>query len=65
MSGPDPPQDLYCSLDFFKPSFQVLSSRCRFVKTEGQPVWIPEGMSLRDYQVDGLNWLSHSWCKYV
>ena len=33
------------------------------MKTTEQPDWIPEGLKLRDYQVDGLNWLSHSWCK--
>ena len=24
---------------------------------------MPEGLQLRDYQVDGINWLLHAWCK--
>ena len=24
---------------------------------------LPEGLSLRDYQVGGVNWLTHAWCK--
>ena len=24
---------------------------------------IPDGLSLRDYQNDGVNWLTHAWCK--
>ena len=24
---------------------------------------IPEGLLLRDYQSDGVNWLTHAWCK--
>lgn len=30
-----------------------------------QPHYIGEGLELRDYQLDGLNWMAHSWCKYV
>lgn len=29
-----------------------------------QPAFIDEGLELRDYQLDGLNWMAHSWCKY-
>lgn len=30
-----------------------------------QPVFIGgDGLELRDYQLDGLNWMAHSWCKY-
>eukprot|EP00061_Rhincodon_typus_P018974 g48381.t1 len=30
-----------------------------------QPSYIgSEGLELRDYQLEGLNWLVHSWCKY-
>ncbi|KAL5259223.1 hypothetical protein ACHWQZ_G009620 [Mnemiopsis leidyi] len=43
--------------------YKVLGQRCRFVKSDVQPSWIPDGLSLRDYQLDGLNWLAHSWCK--
>lgn len=31
-----------------------------------QPHYIGgEGLELRDYQLHGLNWMAHSWCKYV
>lgn len=29
-----------------------------------QPSFIDDGLELRDYQLDGLNWMAHSWCKY-
>lgn len=29
-----------------------------------QPAFIDDGLELRDYQLDGLNWMAHSWCKY-
>lgn len=30
-----------------------------------QPVYIGgDGLELRDYQLDSLNWMAHSWCKY-
>jgi chromodomain-helicase-DNA-binding protein 1 len=25
--------------------------------------FVPQDLILRDYQLDGLNWLIHSWCK--
>lgn len=28
-----------------------------------QPAFIDDGLELRDYQLDGLNWMAHSWCK--
>ncbi|TNM92483.1 hypothetical protein fugu_019495 [Takifugu bimaculatus] len=28
-----------------------------------QPSFIDDGLELRDYQLDGLNWMAHSWCK--
>ncbi|XP_063679146.1 chromodomain-helicase-DNA-binding protein 1-like isoform X2 [Bolinopsis microptera] len=43
--------------------YKSLAQRCRFVKHDEHPSWIPEGLKLRDYQLDGLNWLGHSWCK--
>lgn len=31
-----------------------------------QPHYIGgDGLELRDYQLDSLNWMAHSWCKYV
>lgn len=31
-----------------------------------QPSYIgDENLELRDYQLDGLNWLAHSWCRYL
>lgn len=45
---------------------QVLKPRPRFVPMKKQPHYIGgEGLELRDYQLDGLNWMAHSWCKYV
>lgn len=45
---------------------QVLKLRPRFVPMKKQPHYIGgEGLELRDYQLDGLNWMAHSWCKYV
>lgn len=30
-----------------------------------QPTYIGgDGLELRDYQLDGLNWMAHSWSKY-
>ena len=37
--------------------------RPKFRKYNSEPDFIPDGMSLRDYQVDGVNWLMHAWCK--
>uniref|UniRef100_A0A3Q2NQA9 Chromodomain helicase DNA binding protein 2 n=1 Tax=Fundulus heteroclitus TaxID=8078 RepID=A0A3Q2NQA9_FUNHE len=50
---------LFC---FFSP--QVLKQRPRFVALKKQPSYIgDENLQLRDYQLDGLNWLAHSWCR--
>eukprot|EP01133_Synstelium_polycarpum_P017185 gene17185-20476_t len=35
-----------------------------FVKLEEQPAWINAG-TLRDYQMEGLNWLVHSWINNI
>ncbi|ETE65957.1 Chromodomain-helicase-DNA-binding protein 2, partial [Ophiophagus hannah] len=36
----------------------------RFVALKNQPSYIGgENLELRDYQLEGLNWLAHSWCK--
>ncbi|XP_032131505.1 chromodomain-helicase-DNA-binding protein 1 isoform X2 [Sapajus apella] len=44
---------------------KVLKQRPRFVALKKQPAYIGghEGLELRDYQLNGLNWLAHSWCK--
>ncbi|XP_077119538.1 chromodomain-helicase-DNA-binding protein 2 isoform X2 [Ranitomeya variabilis] len=43
---------------------KVLRQRPRFVTLKKQPTYIGgEGLELRDYQLEGLNWLAHSWCK--
>lgn len=48
-----------------KLSFQVLKQRPRFAALKKQPSYIgDESLQLRDYQLDGLNWLAHSWCRY-
>ncbi|XP_053961263.1 chromodomain-helicase-DNA-binding protein 1 [Anastrepha ludens] len=42
---------------------KVLKYRPKFYKIREQPDFLTEGLTLRDYQMDGLNWLLHSWCK--
>ncbi|XP_036963392.1 chromodomain-helicase-DNA-binding protein 2 isoform X2 [Acanthopagrus latus] len=43
---------------------KVLKQRPRFVALKKQPSYIgDESLQLRDYQLDGLNWLAHSWCR--
>uniref|UniRef100_A0ACB8EQJ5 Transcriptional regulator n=1 Tax=Sphaerodactylus townsendi TaxID=933632 RepID=A0ACB8EQJ5_9SAUR len=44
---------------------KVLKQRPRFVALKKQPSYIGghDGLELRDYQLNGLNWLAHSWCK--
>ncbi|XP_062277598.1 chromodomain-helicase-DNA-binding protein 2 isoform X2 [Scomber scombrus] len=43
---------------------KVLKQRPRFVPLKKQPSYIgDETLQLRDYQLDGLNWLAHSWCR--
>ncbi|NWV36252.1 CHD1 protein, partial [Grantiella picta] len=44
---------------------KVLKQRPRFVAIKKQPSYIGghESLELRDYQLNGLNWLAHSWCK--
>ncbi|XP_028307576.1 chromodomain-helicase-DNA-binding protein 2 isoform X2 [Gouania willdenowi] len=43
---------------------KVLKQRPRFVALKKQPPYIGnESLELRDYQLDGLNWLAHSWCR--
>ncbi|EYC45977.1 hypothetical protein Y032_0412g981 [Ancylostoma ceylanicum] len=45
----------------------VLRKRPKFVKIEGMPSFLqPDGkdQTLRDYQLEGLNWMLHAWCKH-
>ncbi|XP_077989573.1 chromodomain-helicase-DNA-binding protein 1-like isoform X2 [Glandiceps talaboti] len=43
---------------------KVLRQRPRFVALKKQPTYLgTDTLQLRDYQLDGLNWLLHSWCK--
>ncbi|XP_039215293.1 chromodomain-helicase-DNA-binding protein 2 isoform X3 [Crotalus tigris] len=43
---------------------KVLKQRPRFVALKKQPSYIGgDNLELRDYQLEGLNWLAHSWCK--
>ncbi|OBS72751.1 hypothetical protein A6R68_12675 [Neotoma lepida] len=42
----------------------ALKQRPRFVALKKQPAYLGgENLELRDYQLEGLNWLAHSWCK--
>lgn len=44
---------------------KVLKSRPKFYQLNEQPVYMgtEKDLVLRDYQMDGLNWMIHSWCK--
>jgi len=44
---------------------RALKSRPTFHRLQKQPDYIggPKRLQLRDYQLKGLNWLLHSWCK--
>jgi hypothetical protein len=44
---------------------RVLRHRPKFVPLKEQPSYMggSDQFKLRDYQLDGLNWLAHSWCK--
>ncbi len=37
--------------------------RFRFMKEQLDTLNVGGSMKLRDYQVDGVNWLTRSWCK--
>ncbi|XP_029806869.1 chromodomain-helicase-DNA-binding protein 2 isoform X5 [Suricata suricatta] len=44
---------------------KALKQRPRFVALKKQPAYLGgENLELRDYQLEGLNWLAHSWCKF-
>lgn len=44
---------------------RVLKVRPKFIALKSQPSHLggSDELQLRDYQLDGLNWLVHSWCK--
>ncbi|KAL3867259.1 hypothetical protein ACJMK2_044474 [Sinanodonta woodiana] len=44
---------------------KVLKVRPKFAPMKNQPKFIggPDYLQLRDYQLDGVNWLMHSWAK--
>ncbi|XP_015190344.1 PREDICTED: chromodomain-helicase-DNA-binding protein 1 isoform X4 [Polistes dominula] len=44
---------------------KVLKARPKFHQLKNQPEYMGKGkdLVLRDYQMDGLNWMIHSWCK--
>ncbi|XP_056146515.1 chromodomain-helicase-DNA-binding protein 1 isoform X2 [Lampris incognitus] len=43
---------------------KVLKQRPRFVPMKKPPSYAGgDGLELRDYQMDSLNWMAHSWCK--
>lgn len=29
-----------------------------------KPFYLPQDLELRDYQMEGVNWLIHAWCKH-
>ncbi|CAH1797458.1 unnamed protein product [Owenia fusiformis] len=45
---------------------KALKYRPKFIQMKHQPNYLGgdnNSLELRDYQMDGLNWLAHSWCK--
>lgn len=44
---------------------KVLKSRPKFYQLNEQPTYMgkEKDLVLRDYQMDGVNWMIHSWCK--
>ena len=48
-------------------SAKLLKNRPKFRIMKEQPPRLGKGrdLVLRDYQLDGLNWLAYAWCKYV
>lgn len=47
-------------------TLQALKVRPKFQSLKAQPDYIggKDKLELRDYQLAGLNWLLHSWCKH-
>ena len=43
---------------------KCLRHRPKFVSFKKQPSYVgSDELRLRDYQLDGLNWLVHAWCR--
>lgn len=42
---------------------KVLKTRPSFRALKDRPSFLSEGYDLRDYQLEGLNWLAHSWSR--
>jgi len=46
-------------------SCKVLKYRPKFYEEKSQPKFLGDtGIRLRDYQLAGLNWMVHSWCRH-
>lgn len=50
---------------YFILCFIICTVRPKFHQVRTQPDYMSgdRSLTLRDYQMDGLNWLIHSWCK--
>lgn len=46
----------HCKVLKYRPKFYKIKTHQEFLNGDGN-------LQLRDYQMDGLNWLLHSWCK--
>lgn len=62
--------EYHCRLENLRPpnkNAAVLRKRPKFVKLETAPDFLQppgrERQDLRDYQLEGLNWMLHAWCK--
>jgi len=42
---------------------KALRYRPKFEEMKEQPYWLKNKLELRNYQLEGVNWLSQSWCK--
>jgi len=42
---------------------KALRYRPKFIEMKDQPYWLKNKLELRNYQLEGVNWLSQSWCK--
>lgn len=45
------------------PSRRAFKYRPKFHQLKEQPDYVGDNLKLRDYQMDGLNWLILTWCK--
>ncbi|UMM12293.1 hypothetical protein L5515_001145 [Caenorhabditis briggsae] len=68
MVAPDQIQAYYHRVENLKPpnkNATVLRKRPKFEKLESQPDYLKTNgdHKLRDYQLEGLNWMIYAWCK--